>query len=166
MHSSDFIFQNVEREMFYKLLFVLNLQIFRQSFFAAIFWSVPGSLVIKKFKTWKVSKFAASVFPPLPTSDTRKLSFPSNLWIRGENNTEMIRSIYRRGEIGLVFISSFVGKYFWEVWEEGRQDSKLGHLESVERHFSVCIWRNFIKGYSQFIITITPYQVKNYQLKS
>ena len=97
MHSGDFIFQNFEREMFYKLLFVLNLQIFRQSFFAAIFWSVPGSLVIKKFKTWKVSKFAASVFPPLPTSDTRKLSFPSNLWIRGENNTEMIRSIYRRG---------------------------------------------------------------------
>ena len=97
MHSGDFIFQNFEREMFYKLLFVLNLQIFRQSFFAAIFWSVPGSLVIKKFKTWKVSKFAASVFPPLPTSDTRKLSFPSNLWIRGENNAEMIQSIYRRG---------------------------------------------------------------------
>ena len=150
-----------------KLLFVFNLQISSEKVSSQQF-SDP-SLVLQSSKSLKREKFQNLPLPFFP--HCRRLTLANFLsppiYESGEKTTgeEEIGSILGRkcwqkkniGEkIGLVFISSsFVGKYFQEV-----SDSKLGHLESVERHFSVCMWRNFIKSYSLFIITIPPFEVR------
>ena len=73
---------------------VLNLQTTKNQVSLLLF-SIPSSLVIKKLKTWKVSKFAASV-PLLPASDTRKLSLAPNLWIGGRNKRDNLITLRER----------------------------------------------------------------------
>ena len=86
------------------MLFRSNLQIFRKSFSVAIFWSVPGSLVIKKFKTWKVSKFAASTANVWHAQTFYRLQF-MNLWRKKKQKLEMIWRNWTLGSCSFLLLS-------------------------------------------------------------